>query len=90
MFVESITQPTDEWECWSEKLRMFAEPPQGLAVSIAWDNGDGSITQLNVWDAPGAIADNYMERVLPIVQAEGEPEHKPRRHGEPLAIYLRP
>ncbi len=90
MFVESITQPTDEWERWSEKLRMYAEPPQGLAVSIAWDNGDGSITQLNVWDAPGAIADNYMDRILPIVQAEGEPEHKPTRHGEPLAIYLRP
>ena len=89
MFVESITQPKDEWQRWSEKLRTYSEPPQALAVAIAWDNGDGTITQLNVWDEPGAVADHFMDRVLPIVQAEGEPDHKPERHGEPLAIHVR-
>ena len=30
-----------------------------------------------------------IERVRPIVEAEGEPTNKPKRHGEPLAFYLR-
>ena len=90
MFIETLTQPKEAWVDWSEKLRMHSDPPAALAVSVAWDDGDGMVTQVSVWDAPGAIADFYVERVLPLVQAEGEPEHKPRRHGEPLAIYVRP
>lgn len=90
MFVESITQPKDEWHRWSEKLAMHSDPPSALAMSIAWDSGGGMVTQVNVWDDPGSIADFYMERVLPFVEAEGEPEHKPKRHGEPIAMYLRP
>lgn len=90
MFIETITQPRDEWDRWNAKLRMHADPPPALAASIAWDSGDGMVTLVNVWDAPGAISDFYMERVLPAVQAEGEPEHKPKRHGERVAIYLRP
>jgi hypothetical protein len=31
-----------------------------------------------------------MERVGPFVETEGEPTNKPRRHGEPLAFYIRP
>ena len=69
---------------------MRTDPPGALAASIAWDAGDGMVTMLNVWDPPGAVSDFYMERVLPLVQAEGEPEHKPQRHGEPVAVYLRP
>jgi hypothetical protein len=47
------------------------------------------VTGVNVWDTPEAIADFYVERVGPIVEVEGEPANKPRRHGEPLAFYLR-
>jgi hypothetical protein len=36
-----------------------------------------------------AIADFYMDRVRPIVEAEGEPTNKPERCGEPLAFYRR-
>jgi len=90
MFVETITSPKAEWDLWNEKLRMHDDPPSALAVSIAWDSGDGIVTQINVWDAPGAVSDFYVERVLPIVQAEGEPANKPDRHGEPVSIYLRP
>ena len=89
MFVETITQPKEAFDDWNEKLRMHSDPPSALAASIAWDDGDGMVTLVNVWDAPGAISDFYMERVLPLVEAEGEPEHKPRRHGEPVAVYLR-
>ena len=41
------------------------------------------------WDTPAAIADFYVERVGPIVAAEGEPTNKPQRHGEALSFYSR-
>jgi hypothetical protein len=44
---------------------------------------------VNVWETPGAIADFFMERTRPIVEAEGEPPNKPQRHGEPIAFYVR-
>jgi hypothetical protein len=89
MFVETIVLPRSEWERGQERLRYTTDPPEALVASIAWDSGDGQVTGVNVWDTAGAIADFYMERVRPLVEAEGEPTNKPQRHGEPLAFYLR-
>lgn len=90
MFVETIVLPRREWERWHEGLRLSADPPEGLIAAIAWDSGDGRVTGVNVWETPAAIADFFVERVGPFVEVEGEPADKPRRHGEPLAFYLRP
>ncbi|HEY5873661.1 MAG TPA: hypothetical protein VIT64_00110 [Ilumatobacteraceae bacterium] len=65
------------------------DPPEALVASIAWESADGEVTGVNVWETPRAIAEFFMERVGPLVEAEGEPTSKPRRHGEPLAFYLR-
>ena len=89
MFVETMTLARDEWERWRDRVEMLANPPFAVVAVIAWDSGGGQVTQLAVWDNPGAIADFYVERIRPIVEAEGEPENGPQRHGEPLAIYLR-
>jgi hypothetical protein len=89
MFVETIVLPRPEWERWEERLRYSTDPPKALIATIVWDSGDGQVTGVNVWDTPGAIADFYMDRVRPIVEAEGEPTNRPERHGEPLAFYLR-
>ena len=89
MFVETITQPRDEWQHWSDKLRFMSDPPEALVVSVAWDSGDGTVTSVNVWDTPGAISDFYIERALPLIEADGEPANKPDRHGEPVAVYIR-
>jgi hypothetical protein len=89
VFVETITAPRDEWERWTERLRLVSDPPAALVASIAWLGADGLVTALNVWDSPDAVADFYVERVGPIVQAEGEPPNKPQRHGTPLAVYIR-
>ena len=70
-------------------MRLLTEPPEALVAVIAWDSGDGEVTEVNVWETPGAVADFFMERVRPIVEAEGEPPNKPQRHGEPIAFYLR-
>jgi hypothetical protein len=90
MFIETIVLPHGEWERWHERLRLLDDPPEALIASIAWDSGDGEVTGVNVWETPGAIADFFMERVRPLVEAEGEPTNKPQRRGEPLAFYLRP
>jgi len=88
MFIETITAPTEEWEDWQERLGM-RDPPEAVVALIARDSGGGQVTQVAVWDNPAAIADFYMERIRPIVEAEGEPDNKPQRHGEPLTVYLR-
>ena len=89
MFIETITAPRDEWELWTERVGGSNDPPQGLVVLIAWDSGAGQVTQVNVWENPGAVADFFMDRVKPIIDSEGEPANKPQRHGEPLAFFLR-
>ena len=89
MFVETIVLPRWEWERGHESLRLTTDPPNGLIAAIAWDSGDGEVTGVNVWETAGAIADFFIERVRPFVEAEGEPSNKPQRHGEPLAFYVR-
>ena len=89
MFVETVTSPRDEWDKWNERLRMTTDPPAALVASVAWVGADGLVTALNVWDSPDAVADFYMQRVGPFVQAEGEPPNTPERHGPPIAVYFR-
>jgi hypothetical protein len=89
MFVETIALPREEWERWHERLRYATDPPEALVATIVWDSGEGQVKGVNLWETPKAIADFYLERVRPIVEAEGETTSKPKRHGEPLAVYLR-
>jgi hypothetical protein len=89
MFVETITAPEDVWRHWTDRLRLFSDPPSALFAAVAWDNGDGTISAINVWDNPSAVADFFLERVEPVVAAEGKPDYKPVRRGEPLASYFR-
>ena len=89
MFVETITAPGEVWRHWTDRLRLLTEPPSTLFASVAWDNGDGTISALNIWDNPSAVADFFLERVEPVIAAEGNPNYKPLRHGEPVASYFR-
>ena len=69
MFVETIVLPYRDWERWQQRLRLVDDPPEALIASIAWSSGDGEVTGVNVWDTPRAIADFFMERVHPFVEA---------------------
>jgi hypothetical protein len=89
MFVESITAPGSELAEWNERMRLLTDPPAHLIASIAWQGEDGLATSVNVWDSPEAVADFFVERVAPLLEAGGEPSVKPIRHGEPVAVYLR-
>lgn len=90
MFVETITATRELWETFSGRTRLTSDPPSALVVSVSWDAGDGRVTVMNVWDSPEAIADFYVERTRPIIEEIGEPPDKPRRHGPPLSMYVRP
>ena len=89
MFVETITAPREVWLDWTGRLQLFSDPPSALFASIAWDNGDGTVGGVNVWDSPSAVADFFLERVQPVVASEGAPDYKPVRRGEPVASYFR-
>jgi hypothetical protein len=89
MFVETVTAPRELWQQWTIRLRLFSEPPPALVATVAWDAGGGMITSVNVWDSPSAVGDFFAERVQPLIEAEGAPEYKPVRHGNPVATYFR-
>jgi hypothetical protein len=89
VFVERVTAPREEFERWDARLRMVTDPPPALVASIAWES-DGEVTCINVWDSPEAIADFFLERVQPVVEAEGPPANKPRRLGHAVRAYVRP
>ncbi len=90
MFVETVTAPIADWQRWTQRLRMFDDPPPALAGSIAWTSDGETVVNVNVWDTPEAVADFFEARVQPLIEIDGPPENKPVRHGKPLAIYLRP
>jgi len=58
-------------------------------ASIAWDNGDGTISGVNVWESPSAVADFFEDRVQQVIEEEGTPDYKPVRRGQPVASYFR-
>jgi hypothetical protein len=89
MFVERVAAPRKEFELWDARLRMVTDPPQALALSVAWEE-DGEVTCINVWDSPEAIADFFIERVRPFVEDEGTPANKPQRLGHAIRAYVRP
>jgi hypothetical protein len=89
MFVETFVAPREEWESFTDRIRLFSEPPAALMAAIAWDGGEGRVVQVNLWDEPSAVADFFIERVMAVVERYGEPSNKPARHGPPVASYLR-
>ena len=89
MFVETVTSSRELWETFTQGTRLTSDPPAALVASVAWDAGEGRVTVLNVWDSPDAIADFYVERTRAVIEKVGEPAEKPKRHGEPLEVYIR-
>lgn len=68
---------------------LVSDSPEALIASVAWVAGDGQVTVMNVWDDPEAIANLFIERTRPIIEEMGEPAEKPKRHGQPLEVYIR-
>jgi hypothetical protein len=89
VFVERVVAPREEFELWDARLRIVTDPPPALVVSVAWES-DGEVTCINVWDSPEAIADFFLERVRPFIEAADPPENKPQRLGHVVRAYVRP
>ena len=71
MFIETITASREEWERWRDRIGTLNNPPPALVALIAWESGEGEVTQANVWENPRAVADFFIERVMPIIEVEG-------------------
>ena len=89
MFVERVVAPREEFELWDARLRIVTDPPPALVVSVAWESA-GEVTCINAWDSPEAIADFFLERVRPFIEAADPPENKPQRLGHVVRAYVRP
>jgi hypothetical protein len=68
---------------------LSASPPSALVATVAWEAGGGMITSVNVWDNPSAVGDFFVERVQPVIEAEGPSDYEPVRHGNAVATYFR-
>jgi hypothetical protein len=90
VFVERVILPRAEWEEWTGRLRLLTEPPAALVACFAWRSEDDTITSINVWDSAPDVADFFIERAHPIVEAHGPPSRKPERMGETVSAYVRP
>ena len=90
MFVERVTLPQSEWEEWTGRLRLLTEPPSTLVACFAWRSDDDTITSINVWDSASDVADFFLERAQPIIEADGPPSSKPERLGQAIRAYIRP
>ena len=89
MFAETITSSREEYQQFSQGMRLTSDPPAALVLSVDWDAGDGLVKVLNVWDSGDAVSDFYLERVHALIQEHGEPTGKPWRHGQPLEVHVR-
>jgi len=89
MFIETVTAPRAQWQHWTQLLQLYTDPPPALVSSVAWASDAETITSVNVWDTPAAIADFYEQRVAAVIATQGPPQHKPVRHGPPVAIHIR-
>jgi hypothetical protein len=65
MFIETIAAPGEVWHHCTHRLQLFSEPPAALVASIAWDNVDGTISAVNVWDQPSAVGDFFLASSSP-------------------------
>lgn len=90
MFVEQVTLPRAEWEEWTGRLRLLAEPPSTLIACFAWPSEDDTITSINVWDSASDVADFFLDRAQPVVETYGPPSRKPERLGDAIRAYIRP
>lgn len=89
MFVERVILPRAEWEDWTGRLRLLTEPPAALVACVAWRSEDDTITSINVWDSASDVADFFIERAQPVVEAHGPPSRKPERMGQTVGAYVR-
>lgn len=89
MFVETVTYQQEEWLRWEERIGMYADPPGTLAAAVAWQSGPDEITSVHVWDAPGDIADFFLERLQDVFAEHGPAPASPERHGPPIKLHIR-
>lgn len=82
MFMDRVTVDRAAHDELIEATRLLDDPPDGLLAALSWEEQDGQVTMVSLWESPGARGDATTERILPLVEAgmlDG-------RHGDPEPV----
>ncbi len=76
-------------EVWASS-RLLDDPPDTLLALLAWEEADGQVTSVSVWESAASRGDVAVERVMPLFERGILDD----RHGSPhpvptVRIYLR-
>jgi hypothetical protein len=91
MFMDKVTTTRDAAEeVWRES-RLLDDAPSSLLAPLAWEEEDGQVTTVSVWESAASRGQVAADRVMPLFEQGILDE----RHGSPhpvpaVRIYLRP
>jgi hypothetical protein len=90
MYMDKVTTSRDAAEeVWSES-RLLDDPPGSLLALLAWEEEEGQVTTVSVWESAASRGEVAADRVMPLFE-QGVLDG---RHGSPhpvsaVRIYLR-
>lgn len=90
MFMEKVTTTRDAVEEVFEESKLLDEPPTSLLALLSWEEDDGRVTTVSVWESAAARGQMAVDRMMPLYEQGVLDE----RHGSPhpvpaVRIYLR-
>jgi hypothetical protein len=90
MYMDKVTTSREAAEeVWNES-GLLDDPPTSLLALLAWEEQDGQVTTVSVWESAAARGDVAVSRVMPLFEQGILDE----RHGSPhpvpvVRIHLR-
>ena len=90
MFMDKVTTTRNAAEeTWSES-RLLDDPPTSLLALLSWEEEDGQVTTVSVWESAASRGQVAADRMMPLFEQGVLDE----RHGSPhpvpaVRIYLR-
>jgi hypothetical protein len=91
MYMDKDTTSRDGAEEAWEAIKLLDDPPESLLALLSWEEADGQVTSVYVWESAADRGQVAAERVMPLFQQGILNEE---RHGSPhpvpaVKIFLR-
>lgn len=51
-----------------EASALLHDPPEGMLAALSWEEDDGPVTMVSLWESPGARGQAAMERMMPLFE----------------------
>lgn len=90
MYMDKVTTTRDAAEEVYSASRLLDDPPESLLALLAWEEEDGQVTTVSVWESAASRGQVAADRFMPLFDQGVLDE----RHGSPhpvptVRIYLR-